>query len=86
MEKFAFVLSVYGSNRAVILAVDEKELLEKLPKAIAEEVEPEGEVTVKLTNDRLGDWGESTDITASYVNEGSLIENTDIEVVKTVTY
>ena len=61
-----------------------EELTKKTAEALKQEVEPEGEVTVKIGD--LGDWGEDTDVSASYVNEGQLIDNNDITLLKTIHY
>lgn len=76
-----------GNVAAVIRAVDVAELETKLKTAIIEEVgaEIDGQFRLDIDNDNL-DWGETSDIKTSYVQDGFLIEDNEFTLTKTVSY
>lgn len=86
MKKIAYILNYMGRAVAVIMAADENELKEKLKPAIQEEVGAETDGQFSLSLGTLGDWGEDTKIKTSYVQDGSLVDDDDFTVMKTVSY
>lgn len=86
MTKIAYILNYMGSGVAVIMAADENELKEKLKPAIQEEVGAEKDAQFSVDFVRLGDWGETTKLKTSYVQDGELIEDGEFTIVKTVSY
>ncbi len=86
MKKIAYILNYMGKAVAVIMAQDEAELKEKLKPAIQDEVCAEVDAQFSLTLGKLGNWGETTKIKTSYVDNGELIEDSEFTIMKTVSY
>ncbi len=85
MNKTAFLVSIYGQQKGVIIAETKERLLAKMPQVIRIELEAEEVISVDVVGE-MGDWGEDTVIMAKYINGGQLIENDDIVVTKKIIY
>lgn len=89
MKKTVYILKYMGNGVAVILLNKEdnkEELKTKLSEAIKTEVNADADTQFSLKIGILGDWGEDTDITTSYVTDGSLVEDNEFNIMKTVSY
>lgn len=86
MKKTAYILSYHGNGCAVILATNETDLKDKLKEAIQEEASAEKNAQFSLSLERIGDWGETTNIRTCYVNDGELVEDNEFTLTKTVLY
>jgi hypothetical protein len=84
--KEIFILSAYGKPVAVILAKGEKKLHDLVSIAITEETCADRDGQFELKIGRLGDIGETTEITVSYVNDGELITTNEFVLNKVVSY
>ena len=86
-EKITYVLSLFGETKAVIFASTEKELGQKTALAIQEEeaLEEDSNIVVGLPSSTL-EWGEPTDIVATYMDNEKKTTNTDYVLTKTVSY
>ena len=86
MEKTTYILVYQGNPVAVINAVDDFELTNKLGKAIQEEVSADDDGQLELSIDRIGDYGETIPIKAKYVYDGFLVDDNNFSLTKTVSY
>lgn len=86
MTKAAYILNYFGKPVAVILVENETELEPKLKIAIQEEACAEKDAQFSLDTPRMGDWGETVSLKTSYVNDGSLVEDNEFSLTKTVSY
>jgi hypothetical protein len=86
MEKTAYILNYQNTGVSVILAADESELKEKLKTAIIEEMGADEDGQFSSEIGRIGDWGERTQVKATYVQDGLLIEDYEFSLTKTVVY
>lgn len=86
MKNIAYILIYMGNPVAAIIAQNETEVEPKLKDAIQEEVGAEKDAQFSLNIPRMGDWGEQVSINTSYVQEGTLIEDNEFKLMKTVTY
>ena len=84
MSRTTYILKAYGENKSVILAESQKELGKKTCSAIAIEEQADEKTTTVQFPEYMGDWGEDTSIVAQFVNEGSLITNTEYSLQKVV--
>lgn len=86
----AFAVSISGEHKGVILVDREnevEELIENIKQVLKIEMDASSIEKVEI-NGTLGDWGEDTDITASYYVKGSaeLVVCKELTVMKTIIY
>lgn len=84
-----FVLNQFGTPIAVITlkSLNEEELKAKLAEAIKVEVDADADSQFSLRVGRLGDYGETTNLSVDYVQDGELIQQDDsFNCVLVVTY
>jgi hypothetical protein len=71
---------------AVINAESQANLKEKTERAVKEHLSVEPDTQFSLAIGRIGDWGEETQVTAQYVDDGELITDSEFTLTKTVSY
>ncbi len=86
MSKTSYILTYMGKPAAVINAESQANLKEKAERAVKEHLSVEPDTQFSLSIGRIGDWGEETQVTAEYVDEGSLITDSEFTLTKTVSY
>jgi PHP family Zn ribbon phosphoesterase len=87
MEKSYYVLkSSFDNDVAIVSASNEKELNVNTERAIREEVNAAVDGKFNLSIGRLGDYGEYTEVKASYVQGKHFIKDEFFYLIKTVTY
>ena len=86
-EPITFILKRFGAPVGVIVASTSEELAVKIKKAIMVEVyaDTEGQFSARVDIDTL-DWGETANITVEYVQDGSLITDSEFSLMKTIHY
>lgn len=84
-----FILSYFKKPVAVIQIDGNdsvKSFEDKLKKAIIEEVSADADAQFELKMQTLGDYGETTNLDARYVQDGFLVRDTEFSLMKTVCY
>ena len=87
--KNTFILSYFNKPVAVIQVNGEdsvKTFEEKLKQAIIEEVSADADGQFELKMYILGDYGETTNLVAKYVQDGFLVRDIEFSLMKTVCY
>ena len=84
-EPVIFILKRFSAPVSVIIASNEEELVVKLKMAIMAEVYAEIDGQFSLRGDiNTLEWGETADITVEYVQDGSLITDSEFSLMKTI--
>jgi len=86
-EPVTFILKRFDDPVGVIVASTSEELAVKIKKAIMVEVyaDTEGQFSARGDIDTLS-WGETANITVEYVQDGSLINDSEFSLMKTIHY
>jgi hypothetical protein len=86
MSKTSYILTYFRKPVAVINAESQADLKQKTTRAIQEHLSVENDSQFELSIGRIGDWGEETQVTAKYVDEGSYVTDDEFTLIKTVSY
>jgi hypothetical protein len=87
--KNTFILSYFNKPVAVIQVNGEdsvKTFEDKLKQAIIEEVSADADGQFELKMQRLGDYGETTNLVTKYAQDGFLVRDVEFTLMKTVCY
>lgn len=88
--KIAFVLS-YFNNPVGVIVVDEMDLdstnlRSKIEEAIKEEVTADDDSQFELRLHWIGDYGETSKLSVTYVTDGVQLVDDEFTIMKTVMY
>lgn len=86
MNKITYVLEHFGDVVGVIIAENDGQLTARTAAAIDDNIEREKDGQFELHIGRIGDFGEYTDVTVKYVENGQLVTDSEFRLRKTVSY